>query len=226
MPDYGDESRPLAVPPPSSGAWHQPAPSKALAWWALGLSLVPAGVSWILSAVFACMVLVRCRDGRDHGRWPAIGALVVLAAWATLLATLFALYLAGEAERDSSGQVTSAGDVSVTDLRTGDCVDEPKTDRIVLTLHVQPCSAPHRAEVYAVFDLAGPFTTADDADRKAQGGCLKRFRDFVGRPRMRSDLEVIYYVPTTPEQFDADPSVACLAVSPEPVSETLRGSKR
>ncbi|NPC97715.1 DUF4190 domain-containing protein [Nocardioides sp. zg-DK7169] len=101
----------------------------------LGCLVVPA----IVSIVLAVIVLRRGRDGRNHGKGLAIGAIVV--SGLTLLATIAvgALLAIGIALSED-----------VNDLETGDCIDAPSLaddDEEFTSIETVSCEEPHDGEV-------------------------------------------------------------------------------
>lgn len=219
---YPSFPRPRAPEPP-----HRPSPQgpdTKLARNAFALSFVPAGFTLIAAVVMACMVLARSRrDGRNHGRRRAFGALAIVGCWVVVIAGIYLVPLLDRANRDTTGAVTAAGDVLVVDLRVGDCVDTPTPDVVATTITVKRCDTPHLGEVYAVFDLEAPYVDAQDTGRRAEGGCVTRFEDYVGVSPRRSSLSEYYYMPQTAYEFSMDSSVACVLVADQPVTTTLRG---
>ena len=196
-----------------------------MAGWALGLGLAPCGITLILAVVFACIVLSRSRDGRDHGKGLAIGALCAVGFWVLVLGGLVAYGLATDAERDESGQVSDGGRVTIIDLRVGDCVPDEMDAGEHLTMDVVPCSEPHHGEVFATFDLDGEYTNQPEIDRLSDAGCLDRFEDYIGVPPRQSELRVQVFRPTSERSFDHDPGVVCLVFARGPVTESLEGSR-
>ena len=226
LPDDGF-TRPSGYPAHwNKEAWPEPPPSKALAGWSLALSIVPCCITWVLAIVFACMVIWRSGDGRDHGRKLSIAALVVAGVWVVALVGAFIALQATHAERDDDGRVTDSGRVLVVDLRVGDCLDTPDADQTALFMSVMPCTEPHNAEVYAHYDLGGEWTTLEEVDRISEAGCLDRFAAYVGAPARKSDLGVFYFIPQSKAQFDEDRSVICILEAVGDVTEPLRGSQR
>jgi hypothetical protein len=127
---------------------------------------------------------------------------------AVLLALALAVFTGAcdDAERDDSGQVQTAGDLSVYELRSGDCfnggqrvAEEVGQERTVDQVTAVPCDHAHDNEVFAVFDHpAAPdaaFPGEEAVNQVAQDGCLERFEGYVGRPYAGSDLQVAVIAP-------------------------------
>ena len=202
-----------------------PPVSKTQAGWALGLSLIPILITLVIAVVLAIGVLRDCRDGRDHGKKMAIGALCVVAGWIVLISGIVvAVYLSG-AERDSSGDVTESGSVAVTALGIGDCLPEMPDVGEQLRVDVVPCSDPHRGEVYAEFDLKA-FTTQDEVDRTVERTCTRRFTGFMGLTYPESQADVVYFRPLSSRAFGEDAGATCLVFVDEEVTGSLAGARR
>ena len=213
-------------------------PSKTMAGWALGLALaffVP--LATLVSIGLAIAVLVRSRDGRDHGRGMAIAALVIdvlLIAVLVGLIVLGVLVGSGDPDRDTTGRVTSSQQASVFSVQPGDCVndgnlftsDEATTST---TVQVVPCTGSHQLEAYLAQDLPdGDFPGTDAVSTSAQDLCAAAFRDFVGTAPRRSELGIYFYVPTQQTWDRADDrAVTCMVGVPDTeTTGTLKGSRR
>lgn len=214
---YAEYAARTGVPKP-------PPPSKAMSIWALVLAVIPAVLTWIVSVVLAVIVLSHSKDGRDHGKGMAIAALIIVPVWIVITIVIIAASVAGTAERDASGTVTKAGDVSVQSLKPGDCISKDLGEEAILTVPVVPCSDPHRQEAYASFTLpAGDFPGQDEVDRLTEGGCLKRFASYVGVPADESDLEIVYLSPWE-DSWDIDRGVTCLVSTGSTSTGSLKDS--
>jgi hypothetical protein len=220
-----------------------------MATGALLLALAPLAVTWIAAVVLATVVL-RTRSPGRHGRRRAAAALAVVGCW-LLVQTAVGGYAVGhhvghqgspKADRQTSrgsdrpatgpssgGDPTDddaiedrLGDVSVDRVRTGDCLSaEPPDDPV--TFPVVSCAQPHRAEVFAVFNLGiARRAKPREVDRLADGGCVRRFGEFVGKRYGDSRLEMVYFTPAGQVRPE-DRNVICLL---EPPSGTLTGSMR
>jgi hypothetical protein len=98
------------------------------------------------------------------------------------------------AERDDKGNVTGDGEISVFDLRVGDCVmnvgSEVGEQR---DIEAVPCSKVHDGEVYTNIDLGGgKFPGEKFVVAKAERGCAARLR----RQAPASKDEISYFTPT------------------------------
>lgn len=185
-------------------------------------------------------MLVRSRDGRDHGRGRAIAALVIAVVWFVLLGLAVVLGViqgfTADPERDDDGQVTSAGEQSILKLRTGDCFDYPElfedeSGEAAESAMVRgvPCSDAHQFEAYHEFDLPGSeFPGVEEVQELAAERCFREFRGFVGVPYGKSVLESYFLHPTaTSWRLLDDRSVLCLVSEPGRLTAgTLAGSRR
>ncbi len=185
-----------------------------MATWALVLAVLPAVSFWIVAFGLAVTVLRRGRDGRDHGRRRAIAAIVVALLW-TLVLIAYLISLAGGAQRnDVTGEVETAGAVSVMSLAEGDCMDEEPGTGDTYTVDLVPCGELHRSEVYATFDLApGAWPGDDDVIRLSEGGCLDRLETMLGDAFALLPVEM-YYLHPLEDYWTDDRGVVCFAVYP------------
>ena len=204
----------------------QPPPSQKLAIWSLVLAVIPLPVLLIASAVLAIIVISRSKDGRQHGKTMAVTALVLVGLWVVAIAVAVTLVVAEGADRDSAGRVTDGGRVSFADLRSGDCLGLQETEVVQYSVPVVPCGDPHESEVFAKFALSGAWSDAEQVMRTSETGCIDRFPDYVGVGYDQSSLSITFFHPTDRSGYATDPSVVCLLVSPKPVTETLKLSKR
>jgi hypothetical protein len=145
------------------------------------------------------------------------------------------------AQRDDDGSISEPGDVSVFDLRIGDCVETGEELEVdVASLRGVPCAQTHTHEVFGVVDLES--VASDDDDRFADGAaypgegpledeakrvCVDEFASYVGVDYADSSLFFTYLVPSVRSwQEDDDRDVVCLAMrSGEPMQGSVRGSE-
>lgn len=175
--------------------WHQPRPSKAMAGWALGMSLVPTLITMVLAVVFACVVLRQARDGREHGKGMAIAALCIVPAWIAVgvVAVVISLAVAPASDdRDLAADNDSSSFDSPSprskmvrwaELEPGDCFREPRMGKTFYFLEKRPCSNRKASEVYAVFQQTGGDEYPGDAavGKRADAGCLRRYKRHLER---------------------------------------------
>jgi hypothetical protein len=168
-PPYGDPSTPAAPPAygqppfptygaptygaPTYGAPSAAEPGKGMAIAALISSLLGCTCIGALVAIpLAIVVLVRSRDGRNHGKGLAIAALIISALY------IVGLVIGGYAVYDYAKDFKN-----VEDLKAGQCItadgltDETATG--VTQIKSVSCSTRHDGEVLATSQLTG-----DEAD--------------------------------------------------------------
>lgn len=209
-------------------AYVLPPPSKRLAGWALGLGVAPCMVTWPIGAIMAIVVLVRCRDGRDHGKGLAIGALAAAVGWTmlTILATA-AGSLSDESshpDRVGHGPFADAGDQSIVDLRVGDCFQIPAELQLI-TVDSVSCDEPHDAEVYAVVTMdLDEYPGMDELLHRAQRRCLAEFEPFIGKPYRQSVLDILTIAPNEKTWIFDEHEATCSVY--EPVREGAEEEKR
>lgn len=159
-PPYGSQNPPPAnpygAPPaqpmgggygtafPGGGAPAEQPKGKGLAIAALVLAIIPCGITNLISAILAIVVLA----GKKGGKGLAIAALVIDALVVLLLV---ALVVAG----------VILGGTPVDDLKTGQCITADGltgSAKEVTKIEVVSCGKTHDGEIYATIDLS-----ADDA---------------------------------------------------------------
>lgn len=198
-----------------------------MATWSLVLSIVPAPILWMVSVGLGIAVLVRTKDGRDHGQRRVIAGFIVIAGWILVIIVVILVNVVRAAERDDGGSVTSRGDVPIDDIRAGDCLaNDISEDVEMFTAELTPCSSPHYFEAYATFLLSeGDWPGQSQVDRLAEGGCIKRYEEFVGLSYGESEIEMMYLRPYE-EGWAIDRGVACLLDSGRPTTGSLEGAAR
>jgi hypothetical protein len=213
--------------PRHPGMDQQRAPgSKTTAIWALVLSIVPIPLAWLAAVILSIIVLRDSKYSRDNGKGMAISALIIVPVWVVVLILALALN-SGRADRDTSGTVTSRGDVATTKLLPGDClINDPSTTNAQLTVGVGPCDEPHMQEVYGNFDLPdGDFPGRKQVIRLAEGGCVKRFSAYVGTSLSNADpgLRIFYLFPAS-SSWHLTQRVTCLVGTGSSTTGSLKDS--
>lgn len=233
---YGSSSR--------ADSWREEArasTSRKMAGWALGLSLVfciPFG--FLVAIGLAIAVLVRGRNGGDHGKGRAIAALVIsgLIVMANVVYVVVVVFTGVDTtERDADGRVMDGGSVTLDRLRLGDCFNEPNLDDLPTdgsegqasaTVSVVPCAESHQAELFHIIEPDdGDFPGQQAMDRRALD-CVPEFEEFVGTPYRRSRLDFVIFFPTTATWRFGDHTILCSVTERDlsDVTGSLRNSRR
>jgi hypothetical protein len=216
-PDQGPGAR---TPPPGGDEPNDGFAVAALIFGVLG---------GLLAVVFGIVALLRIRRSGRPGKRLAIAGLVLAAIWIVGLGAALALRGPDDAERSGDGAIVAAGDLSAFSFREGDCWNDPPLDEVVKTVDAVPCTAPHDAEVYAVYDVDfDEFPGDDEIGAAAEAGCIERFAAFAGIDYASSTLEVVYLNPTK-ESWDTedDRSAVCSVSDPAaPATGSLRNAAR
>ncbi|NHA69894.1 DUF4190 domain-containing protein [Phycicoccus flavus] len=194
--------------PPPGGPQHGGTNGFAIASLVLGL----LGVI-LLSVVFGIVALQQIRRRGQDGRGLAIAGLVLSALWLLVIAAGVAFAITTGATRDGDGGVANAGRVPATSLEVGDCLDGRLEDsQSVTSLPAVPCTEPHGAEVFALFDLPdGEFPGAEEVKRLAEAGC----EDRVTVDLADTDASLYFLHPNAPAWRRGDHEVVCVAVLEE-----------
>ena len=180
------------------GAPVESEPSKAMAITALVLSLLccfPVGL------ILAIVVLVRSKDGRDHGRGLAIGA--VVASIVSVVALSAGIYGLTQVDWDDL--------LPVEQLKTGECLNASNltddSEDFVEDIEEVSCDSPHDAEVLVTKDL-----TQDDAesyDPASSTLCTDLISEGGLTDKVGADMG--YFGLTTDEAPNAGDKLVCIA---------------
>lgn len=114
------------------------------------------------------------------------------------------------ARRGDDGALDTAGNVTVDDLRVGDCFNSG-TETEISDVDGVPCSEPHAYEVFAVADYNGsvyPETDAQFGEAFFQV-CVPPFESYVGVPYEDSDLWASAITPSEDGWNDGDREFIC-----------------
>jgi hypothetical protein len=220
---YGQSS--WSQPTTTTVAQPEPAPSTAMATWALVLGAIPLPVGWLVSIGLGIAVLVRSKDGRNHGKTLVIIGFSLIAIWIVLTAAVIGVAIAYESQAFPDRPEDGTGEVLIEDVRVGDCLARDLTDEVTY-VELTSCNASHRLEAYAVFDLPdGPFPGQGDVDRWSDTGCTERFENFIGLPYDESEIGLQYVTPVK-DIWDYDRSVVCFADTDGMTTGTLKAARR
>jgi hypothetical protein len=129
------------------------------------------------------------------------------------VAVAAAIGLSTAAQRNESGQITTAGSVDAFEMRVGDCFDDSAFDSDEISeVAGIPCSEPHDNEVYATFDVSGEWPGEERIEELAFEGCYDRFEGAIGKSYEDSviDYTTIYPSQGSWKQRD-DREVICVA---------------
>ena len=154
-----------------------------------------------------------------------------LARAATVIAIVCLVGWAGFGAFAVARAVGSTG-VDYATLSIGDCIETPKGDA-VRRVEVVPCDRPHDAEVFAVATHpAQPgeaFPGVPALLEFAADACLgQAFVDYVGGPRIRSQLTDYEFVPGKEGWEDGRRGLVCVVDSSDglPLTGSVKGSRR
>jgi hypothetical protein len=119
------------------------------------------------------------------------------------------------AQRGDDGSLTTAGNVSVTDLRPGDCFIGSDEEEISDVDGV-PCDEAHEYEVFAVQDRDGDtYPTDAEFDAIFESICVPAFDSYVGTAYADSVLWATMITPSESSWDDGDREYVCALYEPE-----------
>lgn len=136
-----------------------------------------------------------------------------------------------ETTRNDQNEIVESGGLGAFAIAVGDCLNLPSEFNEVQSVEGVPCSQPHGAQAFAVFDLTGfgdEFPGSAGFEQQASEGCYGRFERFVGVPYEESELYVQTLEPTEGSWVQmGDREIVCLLVLPESTfSYDARNSRR
>lgn len=134
------------------------------------------------------------------------------------------------AGRSDTGEINKPGDLTISDLRVGDCYDlkDPTADEVEQVI-ARPCAEEHQYELFFIGDVPG--TTFPDAaafEGFVGANCLPAFEAFVGRDYADSELDINWLSPTNIGWRLGDRTVQCSVLDPrvERLTGSLKGTSR
>lgn len=134
------------------------------------------------------------------------------------------------ANRSDTGEIAKSGDLTVSDLRVGDCYDlkDPAADEVDQVTAL-PCSDEHEYEMFFVGEMpAGEFPGSEAFSSYVEDNCLPSFLAYIGRPYEDSELDIFWLEPSTEGWATGDRKVQCAVYHPRihRLIGSLQGSDR
>jgi Septum formation len=153
-------------------------------------------------------------------RWVIYGVIALVVVGGSVL---FA------ARRDDTGAISDAGDMSVFDLKVGDCFDVSADATEVETVRAIPCAEPHIYELFWAGDYPSDTMPADSEYYPwVEDQCMPAFAAYVGIDYIESLYYMGYFSPTNDSWSTGDREFACYVSnhpdSPTPMSGSARGT--
>ncbi len=154
--------------------------------------------------------------------------------WIPAAAIALAIGYFTTAQRGDDGALTSAGNVTVEDLRVGDCFNagefSDEGDVEVSDVDGVPCEEPHAFEVFAVADYTGSTypATQEQFNVAFDAVCVGAFESYVGMPYADSVLWASAITPTEDGWDSGDREFICHLHNEDtsPITGSQRGANR
>jgi hypothetical protein len=213
-------------PNPWGPQFAPPAPTDGFAIAGLIFGIVPV-LGGLLGIVFGLIGRSRTsRTGQPGKRMATTGAvlgsvwLIVLIAAATVGAAIDGTSSAFPTDYArplaTAAPVTpyTGGDVSLDDVKVGDCLTELPLKR-VLTIGITLCPRPHLGEVFDLYDLPGASYPGDaQVERLVLGRCRKVLPVFVHAAPGRTGYGIYYLIPTAESWAEGSHVATCILTDP------------
>jgi hypothetical protein len=146
-----------------------------------------------------------------------------------LIVALLIGYLTS-ARRDDGGSLSSAGNVSVDELREGDCFNSGDDEGEISDVDGVPCTEAHEYEVFALATYEGDGTYPPDTQLETifTQVCEPEFEPYVGTPYLDSEIYGSMISPSEEAWGSGDRSFVCLLYDPNDatLTESLAGAGR
>jgi hypothetical protein len=199
-------------------------------------------IALLLSVVFGIMALVQLKRTGAKGRGLAIGGLAASGVWAVAWVVSIGL-IAGNKDLTATPTPTvtiphstpkstprstpTNGDSNtdltpLSDLKSGDCIQDVTEGKFVTTLLVVPCSASHEAEVVGKVTLpSGAYPGEKAVDDASIDKCTSAMEAYAPGS---SDNEAIslFYFPPGEDDWDTDRSVICMAYQQKATTASIK----
>ena len=149
--------------------------------------------------------------------------------WVPALAIALVVGYLTSARRGDDGSLAAAGNVSVDELRDGDCFNTSDEEEISDVDGV-PCTEAHEFEVFALSNYEGDGTYPPDSELDAIFAqvCEPGFETYVGVPYAESEIWGTMISPSEESWSSGDRSFICVLFEqddPE-LTESLAGANR
>jgi hypothetical protein len=211
--------QPLSAAAPAPKA-PPPPPVSKLAVVTLVIGLIP-GVG--LSLLLGLIALLRLRSTHKRGALLAVIGMVAGTAWVAFEAYVYLEVLSKPVARDAKGVVVRKGDVLVTTLRTGDCIEAWAIKNAIGSVTVVPCTMNHDAEVFYTFTATGgkDFPTDKAVTGEATTQCVAKSKTSLSPADLKT-AKVAFLKPVEASWKKNEKQITCVAKLASPLGRSVR----
>jgi hypothetical protein len=180
------------------------------------------GGATALALLLGLISLIRCRGGRRRGAPLAVAGMVLAALWGAGSAYAVLQNSAPEA-RDAAGKIVRKGEVDVTSLKVGDCLEKLTAANQVGKVTGLPCTTNHEAEVFHTFTAAGDdkFPGEAEVTKEANAQCVEKAKTLL-KPDDAKKAKVAFLKPVEAGWKKGQKQVTCVAVMPAALGRSIR----
>jgi hypothetical protein len=174
-----------------------------------------------LAMLLGLIALIRCRGGRRRGAALAVVGMVLAALWGAGAAVAVVLNSSPEA-RDTSGKIVRKGDVDVTSLKVGDCLEKLTAANQVGKVTGLPCTSNHEGEVFHTFTAAGGDKFPGDKPVTDEAGtqCVEKAKTAL-KPDDAKKAKVAFLKPVEAGWGKGQKQITCVAVMPAALGRSV-----
>jgi hypothetical protein len=176
-----------------------------------------------LALVTGLVALLRGR--RTHKRGMALAAvgMVLTALWGAGITYVSLDVLSKPVARDAAGNVVRRGEVLVTSLRVGDCIEKWAVTNQVGRITVIPCTSNHDAEVFRTFTATGTGKFPGDkaVTDEATTQCVATAKTAL-KPDDAKKAKLAFLKPVEASWAKGQKQVTCVATMPAPLGRSVR----
>jgi len=226
LPDAPADAPPLQWGAPLSAA--APAPKPPPPPTVSKLSIVTLVLGFLggaggLALITGLVALLRMRSTHKRGTALAVAGMLLGTAWLGLGAYVYLEVLSKPVARDASGVVVRRGDVAVTDLRVGDCIEKWTVGNQVGSVVAVPCTTNHDAEVFFTMTATGGAKYPGDAavTTQATTQCLAKVKTGLKAADAKT-AKVAFFKPVADSWAKGQKQITCVAKLPAPLGRSVR----
>jgi hypothetical protein len=176
-----------------------------------------------LALILGLVALMRTRSGKRRGSVLAVIGIVLAAAWGAGAAYVYLQVINKPEARDSAGKVVRKGDVPVTSLKVGECIEKWEVTNTIGTVTILPCTSNHDAEVFHTFTATGSDKFPGDkaVTDEATTQCVAKAKTAL-KPDDLKKAKIAFLKPVEASWGKKEKQITCVAKMDAPLGRSVR----